>query len=446
MRHHLKEWEALDLDAFIRLGVRVEPKQGSTLSDAADCLVDLLTSRREKGKGRLQTWILGEPANDVVELAIPFELSPPKLGVTQIVNLLSIPSEYDHCSALIFERIHLPPHYRDFLPGPRMGVEGTRSALGVTHGPILGAIMKPRPLQDLGAAVDAVRSLAGAGLHFLVDDELMVDSPSAPFADRLERVVGALNSARGSSARATGFVANVTARPSQAASFADEARRLGACGLVTNPVVTGFGALEDLAAAGRGLPIFATNMGTALLAKRPKTGSFAGLTEALVAKLTRLAGADAIHGGIHKSDWYAITPADGAINVLSGNIGGIKPAFRVIAGGLDIPKMMDNWPLDDEPVIFEAGSSVFSHPDGPAAGAQALRTAYEIALEHISGDESSRIRAKAVLLQALERNGPLAIALDASGWRPDEAVTQAMRQLPKRRGFWSRLMGGGRGP
>src|SRR5205085_10896641 len=138
----------------------------------------------------------------------------------------------------------------------------------------------------------------------------------------------------------------------------------------------GVGALEDLAMTGLGLPIFSTKMGTALLAKASAERRCAGFTESLVSKLTRLAGADAIHGGISESDWYATSPTKGTTNVISGSLGDIRQAFRVVAGGLDVLKMIDNWPLDDEPVIFEAGTSIFSHPGGPAAGARAMRTAW----------------------------------------------------------------------
>lgn len=434
--------EGVDFTAHLRLTLRVEPKENVTIADVAESIAALLSS---PASDALQTLIVEEPSNSRIVLAIPGDFAKPELGVTQLLNLLSVPAEYDHCHALIFENLELPKDHLTIYGGPRLGVSGLRQAFGVAKGPILGAILKPRLVGNLNRAVETVAELASAGLDFLVDDELTVDTASAPFDARVGRVVQALEARPHRDGRTTHFVANVTARASHAATFAETAKSLGARGLVTNPIVAGFGSLEDLATAGLGLPIFATNMGTALLAKGPNTGRFAGFTEALVGKLTRLAGADAIHGGIDKSDWYAATPSQGAINVLSGALDTIEPAFRVVAGGLDLIRMIDNWPLNDEPVIFEAGSSVFAHPFGAKKGAEAMRTAWEIACEHMTVDEKSRDKTKAAIALASGRDEALAGAIKAIGWEPSAEVCEAMRWLPlKRRSFFSRLLNGAR--
>lgn len=418
--------ESLNRQAHILLTLCVEHKLDVTLNDVAESIAALLSSPEAPHH---QTRIVDEPTNKKIILAVPAMVAKPELGVTQILNLLSIPAEYDHCGRLIFEHIELPSGSLGSYGGPRLGAEGVRQRFGVPEGPILGAILKPRLMADLDRAISTVEAVAPAGLDFLVDDELMVDMATAPFDERVERVVAALG-------HRTQFVANVTARPSHAVRFAEQAKAKGAGGLVTNPIVAGFGGLEDLAEANFGLPIFATNMGTAMLAKAPVSGDCAGLTEALVSKLTRLAGADAIHGGIAEADWYATCPTKGTINVLNGELGPIKPAFRVVAGGLDLVKMIDNWPLGDEPVIFEAGSAVFSHPAGPAAGARAMRTAWRIAREHMTNHAESRDHAKAALLHASFQDDALDKAISAAGWEPSPNVRQIMKQMRSPRRIW----------
>lgn len=435
-RSRLATSEQIDLATNLRLTLSVEPKDNITILAVAESIAALLSSSDPAGE---QTMIMEEPSGGKISLAIPAAFAKPELGLTQLLNLLSVPAEYDHCRALIFENLELPRGHLARYGGPRFGVTGLRDAFGVPEGPILGAIFKPRQLPDLDQALESVVELASANLDFLVDDELMVDTVHAPFEVRVGRVVDALTLRRRRGTASTLFIANVTARPSQACEFAQIASSLGAGGIVTNPIVAGFGAVEDLAAAGLDLPIFATNMGTALLAKGPGQGRFAGLTEPLIGKLTRLAGADAIHGGIDKSDWYASTPSQGTINVLNGPLPEIKQAFRIIAGGLDVVRMIDNWPLDSEPVIFEAGSSIFSHPGGVRAGADAMRTAWELACEHMTSEEASRDVTMAAIALASEQDAALAGALKASKWSPSAEVRAAMRKLPLRTGIFKRI-------
>lgn len=435
-RSRLVTSEQIDLAANMRLTLSVEPKNDITILAVAESIAALLSSSDPVGE---QTMIMEEPSGGRISLAIPAAFARPELGLTQLLNLLSVPAEYDHCRALIFENLELPRGHLAHYRGPRFGVTGLRNAFGVPEGPILGAILKPRQIYNLHRALDSVVELASANLDFLVDDELMVDTVQAPFDERVGRVVDALKPSRRGGRASTVFVANVTARPSQASEFAQMAKSLGAGGIVTNPIVAGFGAVEDLADAGLDMPIFATNMGTALLAKGPGQGRFAGFTESLVGKLTRLAGADAIHGGIDKSDWYATSPTQGAINVLNGPLPEIKQAFRIIAGGLDVVRMIDNWPLDGEPVIFEAGSSIFSHPGGVRAGANAMRTAWEIAREHMTSEEASRDVTMAAIALASEHDSALAGALEASKWSPNVEVRAAMRKLPLRTGIFKRI-------
>lgn len=426
-RVKLADWEGLDQSKYLRLRIRAKPADGSTLFNVAERIATLLSPGvgRAKGGGT-NTLLLGEPAGDIFELAVPAALTPPRLGVTQLINMLSLPAEYDHAEKIIFENIELPKASLIQYGGPRLGVDGTRTRLGVPEGAAIGVILKPRLMNDMADLLEDVEKIARAGVDFVVDDELLVDPDGAPFVDRVRQVIDLLGAKQPSGGERNAFIANVTARPSLSIELAERAKELGAVGLVTNPIVTGFGALEDLAKHMLGMPIFATNIGAALWAKEPSDGRYAGITESAIAKLTRIAGADAVHCGIVGADWYADKPSKGAVHVVSTPLDSIKPAFRVVAGGLDCVQLLENWPFDGEPVLFEAGNAVFNHPKGPAAGVEALKKTRDFALD-AADKEDPEVYAKALLLRAAERDQQLEHVIKQ--WAPDETVKQRLKTI-----------------
>ena len=430
----MAEWEGLDQSKFLRIRIRAIPRAPLSLLQVAESIAQLLSSGIGCDDRDLKAVLLGEPSGGVIDLAIPAALAPPRLGITQLLSVLSVPSEYNHAESVVFEGIQLPTAILGEYGGPRIGVEEFGRRLRVGTGPLLGAILKPRLMRDLEKLLNDVRQIARAGLDFVVDDELTVDPDAIPFAERVPRVIDALGSGKSANV-GNGFFANVTARPSRSLQLAEQAKMSGAAGLVTNPIVAGFGALEDLADQGLGLPILATNMGAALLAKGHEQGPGAGIAESVLAKLSRLAGADAVHCGIAHAGWYGDAPARGTIGVLGSSLGPILRSFRVVAGGLDVVTLIDNWPFDGEPVMFEAGSAIFDHPGGPGAGAQALRTAYHIATEQSPSDEfDPRLRAKAMLLKAAENDQALHQAISATGWIPGDSIREEMKTLSRTRG------------
>lgn len=434
---HVQE-EDLPTGKFAKVKLRVQPKIGRSIEDVASHFASLWSSDLAADDA-FRTRVIGEPNDRAIEFAIPVSLLRPELGITQLLNILTVPAEYDQCDRMMVENIVCPQAALAVYQGPRLGVDGLRQTFAVPNGPIIGAILKPRLIRDLDAVFDTIKDLAPAGLDFLVDDELMIETAEAPFDRRVSKSVDLLRRHQASS-KATEFVANVTARPTQALDFARRAKGHGACAFVTNPIVTGFGALEDLAAAGLGLPIIATNMGAALYAKCGETGASAGLSEAVVGKLARLAGADAVHGGIGSADWYALAPGQGISMALSGGLPPIRQAFRVIAGGLNILSMLDNWPLDAEPVIFEGGSSIFRHPRGAGAGARSFRKAWEVGRQYIRDVEDSRIDAKAKLVALALKDKDLEAAIEAAGPLDNEVIRRSRNHKPK--GLFSRLLGG----
>jgi ribulose-bisphosphate carboxylase large chain len=81
----------------------------------------------------------------------------------------------------------------------------------------------------------------------------------------------------------------------------------------------------------------------------------------------------------------------------------IKPVMPVSSGGLHpglIPEIMRIFGGD---VIIQAGGGVLGHPDGPKAGAKALRQAMEAVLEGVDLEEYAKKHQE--LRRALEKWG-----------------------------------------
>ena len=82
---------------------------------------------------------------------------------------------------------------------------------------------------------------------------------------------------------------------------------------------------------------------------------------------------------------------------------GMKPVFPVSSGGLHpgtLPVVIERMGVD---VILQVGGGVIGHPDGPRAGAKAVRDAVEAAVKRVPLEEAARHSRE--LRRALEKWG-----------------------------------------
>src|SRR5690606_11423691 len=72
-------------------------------------------------------------------------------------------------------------------------VEGTRRLVNVSDRPVIGTIIKPSVGLSPIQSAEQTRELIQAGLDFIKDDELQVDSPHSPFEDRVKQTMQVIN-------------------------------------------------------------------------------------------------------------------------------------------------------------------------------------------------------------------------------------------------------------
>jgi ribulose-bisphosphate carboxylase large chain len=173
--------------------------------------------------------------------------------------------------------------------GPRFGVDGLRQLLGAATRPLTCTALKPQ-----GSTVDELAYLAGqfaeAGIDIIKDDHGLADQRSTPFAERVEAVQRAVDAANLASGHRTLYAPSLTGGPARQRKQLMVARELGVGALLIAPMVSGCGALQELAE--EGVPI---------LAHPALAGAARIAPTLLLGKLFRLFGADAViypnHGG-----------------------------------------------------------------------------------------------------------------------------------------------------
>ncbi len=130
----------------------------------------------------------------------------PTLLSTVLGNL----SELRELSGLRLLDIEVPPVFAHAHPGPKFGIEGTRELVKIYDGPIIGTIIKPSVGLSPQQTAELVRDLAGAGIDFIKDDELMANPPHSPLEDRVEAVMQVINEVAERTGKKVMYAFNIT--------------------------------------------------------------------------------------------------------------------------------------------------------------------------------------------------------------------------------------------
>ena len=305
----------------------------------------------------------------------------PNLMATVAGNLF----ELREFSGLRIEDLRLPPAFAAAGPGPRFGIEGTRRLAGVAAGPLIGTIIKPSVGLSPVETAALAGQLAAAGIDFIKDDELQADGPACPFEDRARAVMAVLNDHAARTGKRVMYAFNLTGEVDAMRRRHDLVRDLGgSCVMVSlNSVgLTGMLAL----ARHSDLPIHAHRNGWGALSRAPMLGwSYPAWS-----KLWRLAGADHLHvNGLQnkfsESDDSVIASARSLLTPMFDG----KPCIPmpVFSSGQSAVQPPETWRrLGSADCIYAAGGGIMGHPDGPEAGVQSLREAWEAAMAGIPAE------------------------------------------------------------
>lgn len=287
------------------------------------------------------------------------------------------------------------------FPGPRFGIDGIRSKLGVMERPLVMSIFKGVIGRDLDFMAAQLREQALGGVDLVKDDEILFDNPLTPFDQRITTGKSVLEAAFEETGHRTLYAVNLSGRTSGLRDKAKKARELGADALLFNVHAYGLDVLQELAEDTEiSLPLMAHPAFSGAFTSSP----FYGLSTALaLGKLTRIAGADfslfpSPYGSVALEKAQALALGHALVEESP-----LKRSFPVPSAGIHpglVPLLINDFGIDS---IINAGGGVHGHPDGAAGGGKAFRQAVDAVL---SGK---------TLAEASEQHQELKTALDIWG-------------------------------
>lgn len=270
----------------------------------------------------------------------------------------------------------------DYGTRAKCGLEGLRKRTGVFDRPLIMGIFKPALGLNALDHAQLLREVALAGLDVIKDDEILGNLPAAPTLHRVRACRAVIDEVKQETGREILYAANVTGRADRLNSMARELVQKGANALLLNVLVYGYPALEALAADPEiEVPIFA-HPALAGAWGGPSDGSADyGIDYAVsLGTLMRHAGADAVLYPTH----YGSLPFSQATefrirDILRAPGGNQQPVMPVPSAGIHpgvVGRVLRDYGND---VVLNAGSAIFDHPQGPAAGTRAFFEALQFA-------------------------------------------------------------------
>lgn len=313
----------------------------------------------------------GETSGYFVQIALPAANVGPSIPM---ILATTIGNDVSTSVQAKLVDLQLPDALAEALRGPRFGIAGVRELVGVHDRPLVLNMIKPCTGLTPEAGAQIFYETALGGVDLIKDDELMGNPSFSPVADRVKAYLDAARRAREETGRDVLYFPNVTDRADRMVDNAKAAVDAGARGVMCAYASVGFGGLQNLAEVA-GVPILAHYAAAAPYFEGPGSGMAAPLALGL---LPRLAGGDIA---------VTITPYGGyplrrlpylrTIQQLTLPRPHVAPTFPLIGGGVH-PGTVETYMGElGHDIVLGAGGAIQGHPDGAAAGADAMRQAID---------------------------------------------------------------------
>ncbi|GAB3988230.1 ribulose-bisphosphate carboxylase large subunit family protein [Spirosoma daeguense] len=282
--------------------------------------------------------------------------------------------------------IDLPPSFADNYPGPAFGIDGCRKLTGVYNRPLIGTIIKPSVGLSPEQTAELVKTLAGAGIDFVKDDELMGSTANSPFDARVDAIMDVINRHADKTGKKIMYAFNISAEIDEMLRRYDKVVNSGGtCAMVSLNSV-GISATKKIGDQ-RALAIHGHRNGWGMLTRHP----LLGIEFPAYQKLWRLAGVDQIHvNGIQNKFWESDDSVVQSINACLKPLFGGYSVLPVVSSGQwggQAPETYRRTQTID--LLYMAGGGILAHPMGPAAGVTALQQAWQAAVDGLSIDEAA---------------------------------------------------------
>lgn len=283
--------------------------------------------------------------------------------------------------------IELPASFGRHFNGPRFGVEGCRRLTSVGGRPLIGTIIKPSIGLSPSETAAIVKTLAGAGIDFVKDDELQSSSANSRFEDRVDAVMNVINAHSDKTGRKLMYAFNISGGvDDMLRRYETITKRGGTCAMVSINSV-GLSAAMKICDQGQ-LAIHAHRNGWGMMTRHP----LLGIDFRAYQKLWRLAGVDQLHvNGIQNKFWESDDSVVNSIESCLTKMFDHKTVLPVVSSGQWGGQAFETWRRTKTiDLLYMAGGGIMAHPMGPAAGVIALQQAWEAAVSGLSLEQAAR--------------------------------------------------------
>jgi len=294
--------------------------------------------------------------------------------------------ELSQFSGLKLMDVELPPSFARHFQGPRFGVAGCRKLTGVEGRPLLGTIIKPSIGLTPQQTADRVRVLAGAGIDFIKDDELMADPPHSPFDQRVDAIQSVLEDQAQRTGKKVMYAFNISDELDAMQRHYDKIVNAGGISAMISLNSVGLAGAKKICDRGA-LAIHGHRNGWGMLNRHP----LLGMEFTAYQKLWRLAGVDQIHvNGIANKFWEDDDSVVRSIEACGAPLLGGMSVLPVVSSGQwggQAPETYRRTRTLD--LLYMAGGGILAHPGGPAAGVRSLQRWWEAAVEGLTLEQAA---------------------------------------------------------
>jgi ribulose-bisphosphate carboxylase large chain len=294
--------------------------------------------------------------------------------------------ELSQFSGLKLMDLELPPSFATKFRGSKFGIVGTRKLTGVQNRPLIGTIIKPSIGMTPRQTASLVKTLAGAEIDFIKDDELMADPPHSPFDERVDAVMQILNDHSQRTGKKVMYAFNISDElDAMQRHYEKIVSTGGTCAMISLNSVGLAGAKKicDLGA----LTIHGHRNGWGMLNRHP----LLGIEFPAYQKLWRLAGIDQIHvNGIANKFWESDDSVVRSMESCAKPLLGGMSVLPVVSSGQWGGQACETFRrIKTVDLLYMAGGGIMAHPDGPAAGVRSLQKWWEAAVEGLTMEQAA---------------------------------------------------------
>jgi ribulose-bisphosphate carboxylase large chain len=309
--------------------------------------------------------------------------------------------------------LRIPVDFIKHFKGPLKGIN-VKKIFGVER-PIVGTVPKPK----VGYTPDEVEKLSEdlllGGLDFVKDDENLTSQSFCKFEERCRKIMGVIEKVERETGERKVWLANITADVREMEKRLKLVADYGNPYVMVDVVVCGWSSLTYIRDLARDYDM-------AIHGHRAMHAAFTrhdhGISMFLLAKLYRIIGIDQLHigtAGFGKLE----SAKDEAVQIaemlrsefyrpkvsyqFEQSFYGIERAMPVSSGGLHpgvLPMVVETLGKD---IVLQIGGGVLGHPDGPKAGAMAVRQALKAIESGVELEEFAKQNKE--LARALEKWG-----------------------------------------